>query len=149
MDGTDGQISSDRFAIAVPSNLSCAEDVVGKAVDFIRAKHVDIDMYGFQIVLYEAISNAMRHGNKSDPAKLVSIGVEVCGKVLAITVEDQGDGFDWRVAFREDARDDDDPPLPFGRGGLLMMAYGYQRRYNEKGNRLVLSTVWPPPPPPA
>lgn len=42
----------------------------------------------------EAISNAIQHGNKNDPDKTVGITVDSNTKVVTVTVEDEGEGFE-------------------------------------------------------
>ena len=45
------------------------------------------------IALDEAFVNAVKHGNKSDPTKLVRITAELSPKEASFTVEDEGEGF--------------------------------------------------------
>jgi serine/threonine-protein kinase RsbW len=47
------------------------------------------------IVLNEAVSNAIKHGNKFDPSKKVRLSVETKeGRHLCFTIQDEGAGFD-------------------------------------------------------
>ena len=50
--------------------------------------------YHINLVLTEAIANAMIHGNVKDPAKDVHITIGVDNECLRIRVRDQGQGFD-------------------------------------------------------
>jgi serine/threonine-protein kinase RsbW len=46
------------------------------------------------LVLTEAASNAMEHGNNLDPSKVVRVCIAISGEELCIRVYDQGLGFD-------------------------------------------------------
>lgn len=46
------------------------------------------------VVLTEAITNAIKHANRDDPEKHVDIRISVADKDLVIKVFDQGHGFD-------------------------------------------------------
>lgn len=41
----------------------------------------------------ESVTNAIQHGNKLDPSKIVDVCFEVAQDRLSISVRDQGDGF--------------------------------------------------------
>ena len=129
------------FSIAFPANLTHIENTVGKALDLILRMNCPIDAYGFQMVLYEALSNAVLHGSASNPAWQISLEVMVTEGLLKISVEDQGEGFDWRTALK---RRGYNLLSPSGRGLLLMRAYGYKPRYNDKGNKLILTKFLDP-----
>src|SRR5216684_1223905 len=48
-----------------------------------------------ELALREALSNAMIHGNRVDPSKLVHVCCRCeCGRGLSVVVRDQGPGFD-------------------------------------------------------
>jgi anti-sigma regulatory factor (Ser/Thr protein kinase) len=48
------------------------------------------------LIVDEAVTNAMEHGNRWDDQKTVSVSVLVDEAVLHVIIEDQGDGFDFR-----------------------------------------------------
>jgi len=50
--------------------------------------------YHINLVLTEAMANAIRHANEGDPDKEVHITIAIMGKRLNIKVYDQGQGFD-------------------------------------------------------
>jgi len=86
------------------------------------------------VALDEAFVNAVKHGNKNDPAKLVKITAELSPKEAAFTVEDEGQGFNIR-----EIPDPCDPANLFrtsGRGVLLIYNIMDEVEYNEQGNRV-------------
>jgi serine/threonine-protein kinase RsbW len=86
------------------------------------------------VALDEAFVNAVKHGNKNDPAKLVKISAELSPKEASFTVEDEGQGFDIR-----EIPDPCDPANLFrtsGRGVLLIYNIMDEVEYNAQGNRV-------------
>ncbi len=58
-----------------------------------------IDLLDLNLILDEAIINAMEHGNKWDPAKNISIKISLAQKGIQIEIEDEGMGFDYFHKF--------------------------------------------------
>lgn len=50
--------------------------------------------YQINLVLTEAMTNAIRHANEDDPAKEIHISISITNRTLSIKVYDQGQGFD-------------------------------------------------------
>ena len=88
------------------------------------------------IALDEAFVNAIKHGNKNDPHKLVRITAELSSKEARFTVEDEGQGFN--VQEIPDPRDPENLFKSSGRGVLLIYNIMDEVQYNERGNRLTM-----------
>lgn len=86
------------------------------------------------IALDEAFVNAVKHGNKNDPAKLVRVGAELSPKEACFTIEDEGEGFD--VQTIPDPRDPANLFKSSGRGVLLIYNIMDEVEYNAQGNRV-------------
>jgi serine/threonine-protein kinase RsbW len=80
----------------------------------------DDQFYNLVIAMTEAVNNAIVHGNKSDPDKLVRYSVECRPEGMYCIVEDQGEGFELEQI--------DDPLSPenllreSGRGMFIIQA---------------------------
>src|SRR5215470_18885587 len=86
------------------------------------------------IALDEAFVNAVKHGNKNDPSKLLKITAELSAKEASFTVEDEGEGFNIH-----EIPDPCDPANLFrtsGRGVLLIYNIMDEVEYNAQGNRV-------------
>jgi serine/threonine-protein kinase RsbW len=86
------------------------------------------------IALDEAFVNAVKHGNKNNPNKLLRITAELSPKEASFTVEDEGEGFDIG-----EIPDPCDPANLFrtsGRGVLLIYNIMDEVEYNAQGNRV-------------
>ena len=86
------------------------------------------------IALDEAFVNAVKHGNKNDPTKLVRVGSELSPKEACFTIEDEGEGFD--VQTIPDPRDPANLFKSSGRGVLLIYNIMDEVEYNAQGNRV-------------
>jgi serine/threonine-protein kinase RsbW len=97
------------------------------------------DLLAVRLVLTEALANAIRHGNRNDPAKRVRVCYHVGAEWVLAEVEDEGPGFD-----PEQVRD---PPAPedrgnaSGRGLLLMRFYTTWLRFNDRGNSVAFGRL--------
>lgn len=96
----------------------------------------EADIFGIRLVLEEAIVNGLKHGNRFDPSKHVTVRFNVDADQVLVQVEDEGAGFD-----PEDLPDptaDENLDRPSGRGVLLMRCYSSWFRYNDRGNCVTL-----------
>ncbi len=95
------------------------------------------DEFAIRLVLEEALTNAMKHGNNLDVDKKVFVKSTLHKNVLTIEIEDEGDGFCPNSL--PDPTADENLGRPSGRGVLLMRSFMNEVEYNEKGNRLTMS----------
>ncbi len=78
---------------SIPENLREVE----KLIDEISVQYsLESDMYGKVLIAsIEAVNNSIVHGNRSNPEKIVAIGVENNNEKLRILIQDEGPGFDY------------------------------------------------------
>jgi serine/threonine-protein kinase RsbW len=96
----------------------------------------NLDIFAVRLGLEEALVNAIKHGNKGDPAREVRVRFRVTPGEVWAEVEDQGQGFDpTSVADPTSPKRLDQPG---GRGLLLMRHYLSSVSYNECGNAVTL-----------
>ena len=88
------------------------------------------------IALYEAMVNAIRHGNCNDPAKMVRVRAEIGYNEARFTIADQGEGF----AIDEISNPTDSKNIykSSGRGIYLMKHFMDDVVYNDQGNEVTL-----------
>jgi serine/threonine-protein kinase RsbW len=94
------------------------------------------DIFGMNLALDEAITNAFQHGNHGDRSKKVEIRYQVTPQYVLADVEDEGDGFDPHLV--EDPRGAERVGSPGGRGLFLMRSHVSWVRYNGRGNHVTL-----------
>ncbi|MCA9285724.1 MAG: ATP-binding protein [Phycisphaerales bacterium] len=92
--------------------------------------------FAIRLALEEALVNAFKHGNKSDPDKPVRLDWWAVPHRLVVEVEDQGEGFDPESV--PDPTLDENIEIPSGRGIMLMRAYMSEISYKDPGNRVIM-----------
>jgi serine/threonine-protein kinase RsbW len=95
----------------------------------------DPDLFGLKLALEEALTNAVKHGNHSDPKKRVTVRYAVSSEKAVIIVRDEGGGFNPEAV--PDCTSPDRLPLPNGRGIMLIRAYMDDVSYRDKGREIV------------
>ena len=90
------------------------------------------DIFAIHLTLEEAFLNAVKHGNKMDPTKKVTVEYSVDADKVEISIKDQGPGF--KPDAVEDPRFGENLFKPGGRGLLLMNSYMDMVKYNPEGN---------------
>ena len=90
--------------------------------------------FAIRLAIEEAVVNAFRHGNRSDPSKSVHFCSEITNASAAFEVEDQGPGFDPMAV--PDPTVDENLEIPSGRGVMLIKAYMTEVAYLPPGNKL-------------
>ena len=127
---------SDEPNILVINTLSEIEDscaVILKEMD--RCGYNDKSIRQFKICIFEMLTNAILHGNRGDPNKKVIIFYQINTFAAAISVIDEGEGYDPSSL--------PDPLLPenrmkdHGRGVFLIKHYLDQVEFNARGNRIL------------
>ena len=99
---------------------------------------VNEDSYGnILVALTEALSNAIHHGNKSNPEKSVDISFEAqAEEKLLFTIKDEGDGFD--PDSLPDPTDPENLEKPHGRGVFLMRNLADEVSFDDDGRTVEL-----------
>jgi serine/threonine-protein kinase RsbW len=117
------------------NNLRIIENAIDEMTGAIG---INQDNYGkILVATLEAVNNAINHGNKADPEKLVDVEIEFVNNEIRVTVSDEGEGFDPKKI--------PDPTLPdnieelSGRGVFLMTKLADSIQFNEKGNIVTMS----------
>jgi serine/threonine-protein kinase RsbW len=119
-------------------------NVIASIVERMADHHYsEKEQFAVHLALEEALVNAVRHGNRNDPAKAVQVSFLVHPERVLIEVQDEGSGFDPAVV--------PDPLAPenlersTGRGLHLIRTYMTWLRFNSKGNCLTMCKCRPFP----
>ena len=116
------------------------EGAMSEFLDTLRTLGYDEgSVFAIRLALEEAINNGFRHGNKSDPAKVVRLDWSATEQRVQIEVEDEGEGFDPGAV--PDPTAEENIEIPSGRGLMLMRAYMSEVEYVDPGNRVRLVFV--------
>jgi anti-sigma regulatory factor (Ser/Thr protein kinase) len=120
--------------VTLPATLQAIEEFVA---EFRRRSQELPDpsiCFAAELLVREALTNAVLHGSQGDPGKQVRCSVRLKGRRLLIAVSDDGAGFDWRAARRRPAGS----LAISGRGIGILGQYANWVRYNERGNAVTM-----------
>jgi len=129
-----------QLSFVIPSEFAAGREVQHRI-------HRALQDNGFQgqsffainLALEEALTNAIKHGNRLDPGKKVRVTATVTPLRVEITVEDEGPGFD-RTRVPDPTRDENLEKCS-GRGILLIEAYMNRVTWDRGGRRLRMIKV--------
>jgi len=125
----------EKIDLELPSDLSLMNSVLEYLLDRVaKLGLVQIEQSNLFVALDEAFVNAVKHGNRNDPEKLLRVTAELSAREAIFTVEDEGDGFDVREI--PDPRDPANLFKSSGRGVLLIYNIMDEVEYSERGTRL-------------
>jgi anti-sigma regulatory factor (Ser/Thr protein kinase) len=116
------------------ATLEAAEEVIVEFRERCQAQMSRKDCFGAELLVREALTNAVAHGSHTDPGKRVRCCLRLKSGRLLIAVEDFGCGFDWRAAW------DSQAALPdcSGRGIEILRKYASRVRYNDRGTSVMI-----------
>ena len=125
----------EKIDLELPSDLSLMNSVLEYLLDRVaKLGLVQIEQSNLFVALDEAFVNAVKHGNRNDPEKLLRVTAELSAREAIFTVEDEGEGFD--VGEIPDPRDPANLFKSSGRGVLLIYNIMDEVEYSERGTRL-------------
>jgi serine/threonine-protein kinase RsbW len=125
----------EKIEFEIPSDLTLMNGVLQYLLERVsKLGLITPEGSNLFVALDEAFVNAVKHGNKNDPTKLIRVGAELSPTEAAFTIEDEGEGFDVQTIPNPC-----DPSNLFkssGRGVLLMYNIMDEVEYNAQGNRV-------------
>ena len=123
--------------LVIPSELDAAQKAEDELLaEVARYGYSEACAFAIKLAVEEAINNAIKHGNKLDPAKVVDVTYEVGPDQAVVAITDEGSGFDPYAL--PDPTADENIEKPTGRGVMLMNAYMDEVHFNDKGNQVRL-----------
>jgi serine/threonine-protein kinase RsbW len=125
----------EKIDLELPSDLTLMNSVLEYLVDRVdKLGLVKVEQSNLFVALDEAFVNAVKHGNRNDPVKLLRVTAELSAREAIFTVEDEGEGFDVH-----EIPDPTDPANLFkssGRGVLLIYNIMDEVEYSRGGAKL-------------
>ena len=124
------------YRTEIKSNFPDKDVVIDEIRSFLLSNSVSIQLDAFELrlVLDEAISNAIEHGNRFSSSKKVIIKVTVREDMVEINVKDEGIGFEFEDIFLEFTAN---TVRRRGRGLKIIKKFA-KIQWNEIGNEINL-----------
>jgi serine/threonine-protein kinase RsbW len=124
-----------RETRTIPTDLLAARELAEDILSHVEARGGGEEVrFAIRLALEEALSNAVKHGNRFDPEKKITVSTCLGADRADITVADEGEGFD--PGGVPDPTVDENLEKPCGRGIMLMRAYMDEVEYNDRGTEV-------------
>jgi serine/threonine-protein kinase RsbW len=121
--------------LVIKSDVSELKKVENLLVDIFNEFNFERKYFNrIYLCISEAVLNAIKHGNKNDLKKNVSIAVECTLQDINVEIEDEGSGFDINKV--KDPTCNENVKNESGRGIFIIRKLSNKIEYNEKGNRI-------------
>ncbi|MCA1850338.1 MAG: ATP-binding protein [Acidobacteria bacterium] len=112
-------MTEETTELILPSRIEAIDKAAAAAAEVAGRSGFDEGaLFGIDLAVREAVTNAVLHGNQQDETKPVEIGFTNAGAALVITVRDRGEGFD--PASVPDPTEEQNLLKASGRGILFM-----------------------------
>jgi serine/threonine-protein kinase RsbW len=102
--------------------------------ELVRRRYGPDMVFGIKLALEEALTNAVKHGNRNDARKQVVVRYHVGRDRTVIMVRDEGAGF--TPESLPDPTTEENLERPFGRGIMLMQSYMTRVQFVPPGNEV-------------
>ena len=134
----DGSGAGVLVTLRLPSEVACIEEAVELVTRHCLAGHdtPTNTRFRLQVVLSEALSNAIVRGNQEDRGKWVDVRAELGPDAIRLEVTDEGAGFD-PAAVPEPIRPEQLDEAN-GRGLYLIRKLVDAVQFNEQGNSICM-----------
>lgn len=111
--------------------------LIDEMIEFLNQSDppVDLDYYDLYLILDEAITNSMEHGNRWGPEKRIHVTVWPVAEEMLITIKDEGVGFNPDLVRHDPG--DLTKLSPRGRGIFIIKKF-CQVSWNSIGNEITL-----------
>ena len=121
----------------IPSRLENRHAVIQSILDELSRRKFDVDELSDRLILDEAITNAIVHGNVRDAEKMVRVRLFCREDCWGVEIVDEGEGFDWE-ALRARLESKELNVGTSGRGIALILACGAKLHILNGGKRIVI-----------
>lgn len=87
-------MTEETTELVLPSRVEAVADAAAVAAEVVsRAEFGEEAVFGIDMAVREAVTNAVLHGNRQDEAKTVEVTFTTSAEAIEITVRDMGEGF--------------------------------------------------------
>ena len=126
----------------INNDIKKIKQISNKILECLSSKQLSEDFkFDVRLACEEAIINAIKYGNKSNPNKSVNIDCHISQEAVAISIKDEGEGFDYKNL--PDPTEDQNLFKNGGRGLFLIHKIMDKVEFNSKGNRITMTKFLP------
>jgi serine/threonine-protein kinase RsbW len=135
------------FYASISGDFNKFESTVRDVIKCLMTRNCTImenTLFEIRVILNELITNAYKHGNKGDFRKHITVRAGMIrGEYALFAVEDEGEGYDYRLIFEEIAKRQNDRLLfcnvrENGRGLMIVNCLCDKMNFNKSGNKVTV-----------
>ena len=126
-----------RFFMKIPSDKLLIPKVSNDFLNFLHSNEIK-ECDAFQISFEEALTNSIVHGNKNNHDKNVYINFSIDDETIKVTIEDEGDGFDYFLAMIGLTESQENIYKDSGRGIFLISLYTDDFYFEDNGRKIIM-----------
>jgi serine/threonine-protein kinase RsbW len=127
-----------QFDQTFPSDLALVRTIQDDIEQGLQSNRFgDSDIFAVKLAVEEALVNAIKHGNQLDPTKNFRVKYSIDDKHFAITIHDEGPGFNPEEV--PDPREECNLDRPCGRGVFIIRHFMTTVEYKGPGNIVVMT----------
>ena len=124
----------EELKLSLPTKLGNLPTYVDRICSYIQSHGYFADeKFNLVLILKEALTNAIEHGNKFDESKQVHVHVKPALSSITIVIRDEGEGFDISKTFSQQKKD---LYRERGRGLIIIYEYADKVEFNKSGNEI-------------
>ena len=127
----------------LPSKLTGYQPFIEEVLQELSRLGWSHDLFAVEMALEEAITNGIRHGNKEDPEKYVSVECRMDADRFWAQICDEGPGYDPDAI--PDCTAEENLEAPGGRGLMLIRSYMDRVDLSKSGSCTTLEKRRTPP----
>ena len=121
----------------IPTDFEAAQNLREEILEYAsNSSFAEAELFAIRLAVEEAFANAIKHGNKRDITKNISVSWGYSGGSLSVVICDQGDGFDPGCV--PDPTLAENIHLPSGRGLMLIRSYMDEVFFDDRGNQITM-----------
>ncbi len=137
--------TSNTCSVVLESSPTAAGDVCNDILARLDEEgYGQDDKFAVHLAFEEAFANAVKHGNKMDPQKKVTVAYSVDHEKIFLSITDEGAGFNPKGV--PDCRCGKNLFKPNGRGVLLIQSYMDVVGYSDQGRTVQMTRYRERPP---
>ena len=115
-------MTEETVELKLPSRIEAIGEAAAAVVDAARRLGFAEDaLFGIELAVREAVTNAVLHGNRQDESLPFEVGVAGTDAGMTVTVRDRGEGFD--ASHLPDPTAEENILKTSGRGILFMRTF--------------------------
>lgn len=137
------EVAESTLSARFSARLELVDRLWVEVKSWLILNHLEPMLFSVNLVLREAVNNAIKHGCALDHTQTVKCSLRLLPDSVEIDVQDSGPGFNWQQKMDFLANHEPDVMACSGRGIMIMQLYAQEVEFSSAGNGLRLKIPRP------